>query len=84
MVTCKDFLRELSDYLDEATSPAMRHELEQHVSKCPNCWVVFDTTKKTIQVYKGVEPQAIPEDVHTRLLDALHKKCKDKGGCDGH
>lgn len=77
MVTCKDFLRELSEYLDEATAPATRQALESHIENCPNCWVVFDTTKKTLQVYKGMDPQPLPEGVHDRLLDALAKKgCK--------
>jgi len=84
LVTCKDFLRELSEYLDEATSPALREELEEHVTNCPNCFVVFDTTKKTIQVYKGAEPQPIPEEIHNRLLDALHKRCKEKGKREEH
>ncbi|MGD0001083.1 MAG: zf-HC2 domain-containing protein, partial [Bryobacteraceae bacterium] len=52
MVTCKDFLRELADFLDESVDPALRQELESHISQCPNCWVICDTTKKTIQVYK--------------------------------
>ncbi len=53
MVTCKDFLSELGEFLDDATDPQTRKELEQHITECPNCWVVFDTTKKTIQVFKG-------------------------------
>lgn len=52
----------------------MRRQLEAHISQCPNCWVVCDTTKKTIQVYKGMTPQVIPEAVHARLIAALEKK----------
>ena len=78
MVTCKDFLRELSDYLDEGTDAALRQELESHVTNCPNCWVVFDTTKKTINVYKGMEPQELPDRIHNRLIAALKDKCAKK------
>ena len=74
MVTCKDFLRELSEYLDDATAPDVKQELEAHIQECPSCWVVFDTTQKTIQVYKGMEPQPLPEAVHERLVSALQKK----------
>ncbi len=74
MLTCKEFLEELNDYLDETVDQELRRRLETHVSECPNCFVIFDTTKKTIQVYKGVEPQPIPEDVHSRLMKALEKK----------
>ena len=74
MLTCRDFLNELSDYLDESLDPEIRARLHQHVTECPNCWVILDTTQKTIKVYKGLEPQNIPTDLHSRLMNALQKK----------
>lgn len=74
MLTCKEFLQELNDYLDETIDQDLRRRLESHVSECPNCFVICDTTKRTIRVYKGMDPQVIPEDVHTRLMKALEKK----------
>ena len=60
MLTCKDFLNELSDYLDETIDAELRAKLERHITECPNCWVIADTTRKTIQIYKGMEPYPIP------------------------
>jgi anti-sigma factor (TIGR02949 family) len=74
LLTCKDFLNELSDYLDESLDPEIRAKLHQHVSECPNCFVILDTTQKTIKVYKGLEPQSIPTDIHSRLMNALQRK----------
>jgi anti-sigma factor (TIGR02949 family) len=74
LLTCKDFLSELNEYLDETTDADIRRRVEEHVSECPNCFVVFDTTKKTLQIYKGMEPQPIPQDVHSRLMAALERK----------
>jgi anti-sigma factor RsiW len=74
LLTCKDFLRELNDYLDETTDPELRAQLARHVNECPNCWVIFDTSRKTIRVYQGMEPKAIPKEVHDRLMAALEKK----------
>ena len=74
MLTCKQFLQELNDYLDPSTDPAMKCHLERHVSECPNCFVLVDTTKKTLQIYKGIEPQTIPDNVKARLWKALEKK----------
>jgi len=73
LVTCKDFLNELNDYLDDTVQGNVREELEKHLSECPNCYVVCDTTKKTIQIYKGAEAYAMPPDVHTRLISALRR-----------
>jgi len=74
LLTCKDFLNELNEYLDETTDSDIRRRVEEHVSECPNCFVVFDTTKKTLQIYKGMEPQPIPQDVHSRLMAALERR----------
>jgi anti-sigma factor RsiW len=76
LLTCKEFLAELTDFLDESDSidAELRRKLESHINECPNCWVVCDTTKKTIQVYRGMQPKTLPEDVQARLLRALEKR----------
>ena len=74
MVTCKQFLQELNDFLDPNVDAVMKAHLNRHVSECPNCFVLVDTTMKTLQVYKGMELQSIPEDVESRLLKALERK----------
>jgi anti-sigma factor RsiW len=78
LLTCKDFLTELSDYLDESLDAEIKAKLEEHTSECPNCWVIADTTKKTIRIYKGMEPQPIPADVESRLMAALEKRIAAK------
>jgi anti-sigma factor (TIGR02949 family) len=78
LLTCKDFLHELSDYLDEALDHELRSKLETHIAECPNCWVIADTTKRTIQIYKGMDPQPVPPDVEERLMAALERKMAAK------
>ena len=79
MLTCKDFLHELSDYLDENLDAEVRAKLEKHITECPNCWVIADTTRKTIRIYKGMEPYAIPPEVESRLMKALERKMAARG-----
>ena len=78
MVTCKEFLQELIAYLDETVDPETKKHWQDHVNACPNCFVMVDTTKKTLQVYKGMEPQTLPDDVKARLWQALEKKMAAK------
>jgi anti-sigma factor RsiW len=78
LLTCKDFLRELSDFLDENLDAEVRARLERHMTECPNCWVIADTTRRTIRIYKGMEPYPIPDDVEQRLMAALERKIAAK------
>jgi anti-sigma factor RsiW len=74
LLTCKEFLVELNEYLDETVDIELRRRLEAHVTECPNCFVICDTTKKTIQIYKGMQPQVLPADVEARLLKAVARR----------
>ncbi len=79
MLTCKQFLQELTDFLDDTLDPKLRAELQKHVNECPNCWVVCDTTEKTLKVFKGMEAQAVPHHLQAKLMEALEKRRKSRG-----
>ncbi len=49
---CSDFLQELTNYLDGVLDARTKAELEDHLAWCHNCYVVCDTTKKTIEIYR--------------------------------
>jgi anti-sigma factor RsiW len=78
LLTCKEFLQELNDYLDDAVDVKLRQHIEAHITECPNCFVILDTTKKTIQVYKGMQPQTIPSEVSARLNKAVARMLAEK------
>jgi anti-sigma factor (TIGR02949 family) len=82
LLTCKQFLTELTDFLDESLDPQLKADLQRHVNECPNCWVVCDTTQKTLKVFKGMEAKAVPEDIQNRLLDALRRRIDARGPID--
>jgi anti-sigma factor RsiW len=76
-VGCKEFLRELSSYLDEELDAALKKALEAHLEMCHDCRVVFDTTRKTIELYCDGELFPLPDAVHVRLHEALRRKCRE-------
>jgi anti-sigma factor (TIGR02949 family) len=78
LLTCKDFLRELNDYLDECCDCSLRSEIQKHLNDCPNCFVVADTTRKTLDVYKGMTAQALPEPLRAKLMAALNARIQAK------
>ena len=78
MLTCKEFLGWLNDCLDNRADAATRAEVEKHVSNCANCWVVYDTAQKTLNVYKDQyrrEPQPVPEALKAKLMDVMQRCC---------
>jgi predicted anti-sigma-YlaC factor YlaD len=75
-ITCKNFLEDLSDYIEGGMERELRVSLEAHLAKCPNCWVVFDETRRTVEILQNVECHPLPQDVHNRLLTALEKSWK--------
>jgi anti-sigma factor RsiW len=74
LLTCKQFLDELADYLDGGIAEELRRELDGHLAECPNCWVIVDTTKKTLRIYKGMEAKPLSPELHERLMKALQRK----------
>jgi len=77
-VTCRDFLKELTDYLDDALDQNTRAELEDHLQWCHNCYVICNTTKKTIEIYRDSTLYELPDDLRTRLRSAIVSKCHAK------
>ncbi len=77
-MTCKEFLKELTDYLDDSMDDSTRVELEEHLQWCHNCYVVCDTTKKTIEIYRDSKMYELPEDLRSKLQTAIISKCKSR------
>ncbi len=73
---CSDFLQELNDYLDGDIDANTKSELEEHLHWCKDCYVVCDTTKKTIEIYRHNEVYVLPEGLRTKLHTAIVSKCK--------
>lgn len=75
-MTCSEFLQELTAYLDQTMDAHTKAELEDHLQWCHNCYVVCDTTRQTIEIYRGSEIYELPDDLRTRLRSAIISKCK--------
>ena len=76
MKNCKEFLNELTDYLDGTMSEAVRAELDEHLHWCHDCHVVLNTTKKTIEIYRDNRIYELPEQLRVQLQQAIMTKCK--------
>ena len=75
---CKDFLKELNEYLDGNIDVQLKTELEEHLQWCHNCFVVCNTTRQTIEIYRDNEVYPLPDPIRDRLHQAIVSKCKHK------
>jgi anti-sigma factor RsiW len=78
-VNCTDFLAKLTDYFDGQIDPDLLFEVKQHLGTCHHCEVVVDTTRKTIDIYRGQSAYDFPEELSTRLQSAIMDRCKAIG-----
>ncbi|MGA9475379.1 MAG: zf-HC2 domain-containing protein [Terriglobales bacterium] len=72
---CTEFLSELTNYLDGVIDTQTKAELDEHLAWCHNCYVVCDTTRKTIEIYRNQELYELPDDLRGRLQTAIMNKC---------
>lgn len=77
-MNCTDFLSQLTDYFDGQISPELLEEVRAHLSGCKHCEVVLDTTRQTIEVYRGNEVYEISDELQEKLHAAIMTKCLEK------
>ena len=70
-MNCKGVIRELSSYLEGDLDITILSDLEIHLTRCEDCRLIVDTTRKTIEIYCKAEPAPLPEDVRIRLHATL-------------
>jgi len=71
MLDCKHVLAELSDYLDGEVSLEVKRELEEHLSGCHRCSLVYNTTRKTLKIVTDSGVFEVPVETHARLRERL-------------
>jgi len=71
---CQILLTFLSDFVDGELDQDLCLQIEFHLSKCPDCSIVVDTLKKTINLYheQSKITENVPEEVRERLFRCLN------------
>jgi predicted anti-sigma-YlaC factor YlaD len=54
-INCSDFVAEIGNLLDGDVDPALKAHLEAHLAVCKACTVVYDSTRKTLQILADTE-----------------------------
>ena len=75
-VKCRNAVNELSNYLDGELDEELKQTIQAHLGKCGHSHAVFDTTRKTIDLYCDGKLFPLPDDVRARLHDALRRRAQ--------
>lgn len=76
MITCEEFLAEFGDYLENYVSPEIRKELEEHLSTCRTCRVLYDSSRKTLKIVTESNSFELPENVSGPIIDRVMAKLR--------
>lgn len=75
-MNCDRVILEVSNYIDGDLDAALKHEIEEHLKDCPDCTIIVVQTKLTVEVFCDSQTVELPEDVRSRLHEALQRKLR--------
>jgi putative zinc finger protein len=80
MISCQDFISELSSLLDDDIAAEIREQLEGHLAHCNTCQVLYDSTRKTLRIVTESGsfeyPEPIAEPLVTKIMNRIRSGCE--------
>ncbi len=76
MISCRDFMEEIGDYLDDDVAGEVRRRLEEHLAHCKTCTVVCDSARKTIRVVTESDSFDLDEGEFLPLADKIMERIR--------
>lgn len=77
---CRQFLEELSSYLEGEMTTGLREAVEEHMAFCHKCEVIYNSTRQTLQIVADCceESFEFPQEVSVRLYARLRTRFKQQ------
>ena len=71
VLSCREIVELVTDYLEGAMEPGPREEFEAHLALCPGCAEYVTQMRTTIQAIGHVPAETLPAHAQSELLDAF-------------
>jgi hypothetical protein len=82
VISCADFLAEISNYVEGDVAGELRAQLEFHLSHCRSCTVLVDSTRKTIRILTEADCFDLPPDVCShigkQIMDRIQNETSER------
>lgn len=71
LISCVEVRRELSNYIENDVTPALRARIEQHVFSCGGCKAIYDGVHNVLRLVSASEIIELPPGFSLRLYRRL-------------
>jgi predicted anti-sigma-YlaC factor YlaD len=61
MISCAEFMAELGSYLEGEVALLVRAQIENHLAHCQTCRIIYDSSRKTLQIVTDSDCFELPE-----------------------
>ena len=77
MITCRELVELLIDYVSGDLPPEKLEFCKQHLHCCPPCEAYLETYQVTIRLTRQLPPVPVPPELLARLRCILEQQCRD-------
>jgi len=78
MMTCREVIEALGDYLEHRTDSARTRIVAAHLDSCPECFYYFNSYKTTVMLarkeFKDAPAPSLGENTVREILDARRRR----------
>jgi anti-sigma factor RsiW len=71
MMTCRELVELVTDYLEEQLDPRQRARFEEHLSQCAACITYLEEMRTTIDALGRIPPESLSPEAERELLAAF-------------
>ena len=76
MMTCRDVIDVLADYLEQALTPEIAADLERHLAGCEPCRAYLATYRRTRALGAQTARREMPDEMKARLRQFLLERVR--------
>ncbi len=79
MMTCRELVEHLLDFVGDELTPEQRDRISKHLCECPPCVTLVETYQITIRLSRQLPRAPLPARLQERLQQAL-RECGQSPG----
>ena len=73
-IDCREFVEQVTSYLEGALEPSSEQDFIDHLALCDGCERYLDQMRQTVQSLDDLPADSISTDVRSALLDAFRSR----------